>query len=73
MQSIDLIEIYIIYIYTKLINFDVVIEEIIKELNPNWLQIPDHPYKIKLVGGSGSGKPNSLFNLKSQQPDIDNI
>ena len=37
------------------------------------LQIPDHPYKILIVGGSGSGKTNSLFNLISYQPDIDKI
>ena len=30
-----------------------------KEHNPNWPQIPDHPYRILLTGGSGSGKTNS--------------
>ena len=35
--------------------------------------MPVHPYKILLIGGSGSGKINSLFNLIDQQPDIDNI
>ena len=29
--------------------------------------------RILIVGGSGSGKGNSLFNLKYQQPDIDKI
>ena len=24
--------------------------------NPNWPYIPDHPYRILIVGGSGSGK-----------------
>ena len=33
----------------------------IKQHNPNWAQIPDHPYKILIIGGSGSGKTNSLF------------
>ena len=28
---------------------------------------------ILIIGGSGSGKTNSLFNLISQQPDIDKI
>ena len=28
--------------------------------------IPDHPYKILIVGGSGSGKTNALFNLIKQ-------
>ena len=26
-----------------------------------------------IIGGSGSGKTNSLFNLINQQPDIDKI
>ena len=41
--------------------------------NPNWPEIPDHPYKILIVGGSGSGKINALFNLVNHQPDIDKI
>ena len=56
-----------------MINFDDVIKEETKEHNPNWPQIPDHPYRILIIGGSGSGKTNSLFNLISQQPDIDKI
>ena len=56
-----------------MINFDDVTKENIKEHNPNWPQIPDHPYRILIIGGSGSGKTNSLFNLISQQPDIDKI
>ena len=42
-----------------------------KEHNPNWPQIPDHTYRILTIGGYGSGKTKSLFNLLSQQPDID--
>ena len=46
--------------------------EIIHHLN--WLYIPDHPYKIFIIGGSGSGKTILLLNLiKNQQPDIDKI
>ena len=30
-------------------------------------------YRILITGGYGSGKRNSLFNLISQQPDIDKI
>ena len=41
--------------------------------NTNWPQIPDHPYRILIIGGSESGKTNSLFNLISQQPDIDKV
>ena len=35
--------------------------------------MPNPPYRILIVGGSGSGKTNSLFNLINQQPDIDKI
>ena len=42
--------------------------------NPNWPYIPDHPYRILIVGGSGSGKTNVLLNLmKHQRADIDKI
>ena len=42
--------------------------------NPNWSYIPDHPYRIIFIGGSGSGKTNVLLSLmKSQRPDIDKI
>ena len=40
-------------------------KENIKEHNPNWPQIPDHPYRLLITGGSGSGKTKSLFNLLS--------
>ena len=35
--------------------------------------IPDHPYRILMIGGSGSGKTNLLLNLKENHPDIDKI
>ena len=57
----------------KMINFDDFTKERIKENNPNQSQIPDHPYRILIIRGSGFGKTNSLFNLISQQPDIDKI
>ena len=41
--------------------------------NTNWPQVPDHPYKILKSGSARSGKTNSLFNLISQQTDIDEI
>ena len=34
-------------------------------------QIPAQPYRILIIGASGSGETNSLFNLINQQPDID--
>ena len=49
-----------------MINFDDdVTKENIKKYNLNLLQIPDHPYRMLIVGDSGSGKTNSLFNLIS--------
>ena len=54
-----------------MINFVDVTKERIKEHNPNWPQTTDHPYRILIIGDSGSGKTNSFFNLINQQPDID--
>ena len=42
--------------------------------DPNWPYIPDHPHRILIIGGSGSGKTNVLLNLiKNQRPDVDTI
>ena len=57
----------------KMINFDNVIKEKIKEHNPDWPQIRDLPYRILIIVGFESGKTNSLFNLINQQPDIDKL
>ena len=35
--------------------------------------IPNHPYRILIIGGSGSGKTNALLNLINNYPDIDKI
>ena len=43
------------------------------EHNLKWPYIPDHPYRILIIGGSGSGKTNALLNLIHTQPDIDKI
>ena len=54
-----------------MINFaGVLLKKNITEPNLNWLEIPSHPYTISIIGGSGSGKPNSFFNTLTQQPDI---
>ena len=55
-----------------MINFDY-INENKTEYNSKWSHIPDHPYRILTVGGSGSGKTNALLNLINNQPDIDKI
>ena len=54
-------------------NFDYITKEDIKEPNPNWPEIPDHSYRILIVGDSGSGKTNALLNLIHNEPDIDKI
>ena len=56
-----------------MINFDDYTNENIIEHNSKWPYIPDHPYRILIVGGSGSGKTNALLNLINNQPDIDKI
>ena len=53
-----------------MINFDEYTYENKIEHNSEWLYIPDHPYRILIVGGSGSGKTNALLDLISNQPDI---
>ena len=56
-----------------MINFDNCVGENKTEHNKNWPYIPDHPYRILITGGSGSGKTNLLLNLIENQPDIDKI
>ena len=54
-------------------NFDDYVNENKTEDNKNWSYIPDHPYRILIIGVSGSGKANVLLNLIKNQPDIDKI
>ena len=56
-----------------MINFDEYTNENRIRHNPNWTYIPDNPYRILIIGGSGSGKTNVLLNLINTQPDIDKI
>ena len=35
--------------------------------------VPAHPYRILIIGGSGSGKTITLLNLINNQPDTDKI
>ena len=56
-----------------MINFDHVTKGNKKEHNPNQPKIPDHLYRLLIIGGSGSRKKNSLFNLISQRTDNDKI
>ena len=56
-----------------MINFDDYVNDNKTEHNKNWPYTPDHPYRILIIGGSGSGKTNVLLNLIENQPDIDKI
>ena len=56
-----------------MINFDEHTNVNKKEHNPYWPYIPHHPYRILIIGGSGSGKTNALLNVIHNQPDIDKI
>ena len=56
-----------------MINFDEYTNENKIEHNSKWPYIPDHPYRILIIGGSGSGKTNALLHLINNQPDIDKI
>ena len=56
-----------------MINFDDYTNENKTKHNLNWPYIPDPPYRILIMGGSGSGKTSALFNLANNQPDIDKI
>ena len=56
-----------------MINFDDYTNENKLKHNPDWPYIPDHPYRILIIGSSGSEKTNTLLNLIHNQPDIDKI
>ena len=56
-----------------MINYDDYVSQNRTEHNRNWQYIPDKPYRILIIGGSGSGKTNVLLNLIENQPDIDKI
>ena len=56
-----------------MINLDSIINEKNKEHNEKWPYIPNHPYRILIIAGSGSGKTNILLNLINEQKNIDKI
>ena len=56
-----------------MINLDNIANDSNKKHNEKWPYIPDHPYRILIIGGSGSGKANTLLNLINEQRDIDKI
>ena len=56
-----------------MINFDDYTNESKTDHNSKWPYISDHPCRILIVGGLGSGKTNALLNLINNHPDIDKI
>ena len=58
---------------SKMFNLDNITNENNKEHNKKWPYVPDHPYRILIIGGSASRKTNVLLNLISQQDGIDKI
>ena len=49
------------------VNLDSITNENNKKHNEKWPYILDHPYRILIIGGSGSGKTNTLLNLIKEQ------
>ena len=47
-----------------MINFNDYVNENKTEHNKNWPYMPDHSYRISIIGGSGSRKTKVLFNRK---------
>ena len=56
-----------------MINLDSITNESNKEHNEKQPYIPDHLYRIIIIGGSGSGKINPLLYLINNQNDTDKI
>ena len=54
-------------------NLDDIINQNNKEHDEKWPLIPDHPYRILIIGGYGSGKTNVLLNLIKEQNAIDKV
>ena len=54
-----------------MINLDSIVNDKDEKHNEKWPYIPDHPYRILIIGGSGSGKTNTLLHLINEQKDID--
>ena len=56
-----------------MINLDSITNENNKKHNEKWPYIPNHRYRIFIIGDSGSGKTNSLLNSINEQHYIDKI
>ena len=66
-------DVVVIFMHYKMIHLDSITNENNKEHNEKLPYIPDHPYKILIIGSSGSGKTKALLNLINEQNNIDKI
>ena len=48
-------------------NFDDITNKNNESHKKKWPYIPDHPYRMLIIGGSGFGKRNALLNLIKEQ------
>ena len=53
-------------------NLDDIINKNNENYNKKWPYIPDHPYKMLIIGGSGSNKTNAQLNFIKQE-DSNNL
>ena len=56
-----------------MINLDSIKNEKNKEHDEKQPYIPDHQYRILIIGSFGSRKANALLNLINEKDDIDKI
>ena len=56
-----------------MLNLDDNTNENNKKHNEKWPVIPDHLYRILMIGNCGSEKTNALLNLIKEKDDIDKI
>ena len=56
-----------------MIYLDSITNENNKEHSEKWPYIPDHSYRILIIGGSGLGKTNAMLNLINEKSNIDKI